>query len=175
MSLPCKNSFRNTTRALISAMLAIWWLLKTHASIDPVGSHCVWTSHQQLWIAMIFTPHTTSLYFTPPTMNSITQHKSQQGIPDHLSKSNCAILRPCSSGSLQFPSKHNLQTSNFRLLAICNTVMTGVTRSSSHLSARPQCVRSYRKFFKVNHSCGKINLARHALWLIDLVKRISAI
>ena len=140
---------------------------------------------------------TLCMNFTPATMNSNDLHTSHyinvlhtlhninvphttnlNRIPDHLSKSNCAILRPCSSGSLQFPSKHNLPTSNFRLLAICNTVMTGVTRSSSHLSARPQCVRSYRKFFKVNHSCGKINLARHALWLIDpsyLVKRISAI
>ena len=129
---------------------------------------------------------TLGMNFTPPTMNSNdlhtshyinVLHKSQLGIPDHLSKSNCAILRPCSSGSLQFPSKHNLPTSNFRLLAICNTVMTGVTRSSSHLSARPQCVRSYRKVFKVNHSCGKISLTRHALSLVDqshLVRLVSS-
>ena len=135
--------------------------------------------------------------FTPPTMNSNDLHTSHyinvlhtlhninvlhttnlNRIPDHLFESNCAILRPCSSGSLQFPSKHNLPTSNFRLLAICNTVMTGVTRSSSHLSVRPQCVRSSRTFFKVNHSCGKNNLARHALSLVDpshLEKKSSAI
>ena len=159
-------------------LLAIWWLLKTHASIDPVGSHCVWTSHHQLWIAMIFTPHTTSMYFTLYTTSMY--------LTPQISTESPTI---CPSPTVQYCAPAPPGRFNFLRNTICQLPTSGSLQSATqwwqewpgllHTWVQDHNVSEViEKFFKVNHSCGKINLARQALWLIDpsyLVKRISAI
>ena len=125
---------------------------------------------------------TLCMNFTPATMNSNDLHTSHFIVVLHTPQISTESPTICPSPTVQYCAPAPPGRFNFLRNTICQLPTSGSLQSATqwwqewpgllHTWVQDHNVSEViEKFFKVNHSCGKINLARHALWLIDLVKR----